>query len=1196
MPAGDTVIHGRYRLDHLLSAAGSHPETWESSDADGYRYLTKRWPFSYEGPDPVQRALWDQELRTLYRIGSSPGAENHVLRLRDASVDRASRAFVMVLQGEGYDSLSGVLGSPASHPWLGGRSVARRPRLWAALRSVARGLALLHRQQVLHRALTPESIFLDPALGPETMRLGGFEWSVRLGSPGARTAPVSAWSTPPEVPPGELAHVPDTDWFAFGMLAARLLMNLEHVRGTSPQDVHTEVLDELADPAKGFASREVELLQRLIAVNPLGRLRHVEEIIREIDEIERLLIGDADRRTPNLVLVVDPKSEALVEACLAGGMVVDADDEFEMFNPLNVRHTATLSSFVRNGLRQAVVHPASDPSQAVLVGELGPLRLARWKDESQQLSWDMAFCVGPAAVSTGESGPRPVSLPNGSIAVRTVSQAHRDSSVRAGASSWEPYLPRAQAGTTTSTSQNRLVEFLRASNQVELVIRDAEIFPYRTVSRTSDQHFDCLVIAEQPHEDERPAWSRIQGGLVQHLMTELASNKPDCEKVVLTEKRDLRVAPGDKSAHWSIDAVNLDARTVSLARAVNGHHSAPEEGFIRVWGMAIGQVPLIARRSESIERVVDHTYLLQALTAPGFVYMDTGEVDLPVELPEQSVDSPKRAVIEDVLRVRPIYALQGPPGTGKTTMVAWLLREILADDPVAQVLVTAQAHGALDVLRHRVASLFEDLPEEDRPLAVRLGGREEDTAGGPAEVAVEVLTRAEATLLARETRTEFEVDWLAELGLLRAAATTNEVDSAIGDFVSLVQRAANLTYCTTSAGDLAELAREAQSFDWSIIEEAGKAHGFDLVLPMWSGHRWLLIGDHAQLPPYRYEDYKAAFADLTGVVNHLWMMQRERRGSGLVDLRWLQEWETKADAERLEAVRFAERWLATFRQVFEQCQRAPGTADPVLTVTEAVGAAAGMLSGQHRMHPVIGDLISTVFYDGQITNQTCDPEGRPADRVLHHLVAPSALTDKAILWIDMPSAMSNPSFAETGPPDSHPYVNESEVQALTGFLEALSFDITGRELTFAALSPYNRQRSLIQARLGQTGLPAGLLPADVAYGGRSERARYAYTVDAFQGNQADIVAVSLVRNNTKVKEEGLGFLDRARMNVLLSRAERLLVLLGSWEFFVDQVSLIDRDDASHKLLHWAQVLDLLEGWFETGKAARIDAISAGLVG
>jgi AAA domain len=40
---------------------------------------------------------------------------------------------------------------------------------------------------------------------------------------------------------------------------------------------------------------------------------------------------------------------------------------------------------------------------------------------------------------------------------------------------------------------------------------------------------------------------------------------------------------------------------------------------------------------------------------------------------------------------------------------------------------------------------------------------------------------------------------------------------------------------------------------WAIIEEAGKAHGFDLALPLQTGHRWVLIGDHKQLPPYRFK-------------------------------------------------------------------------------------------------------------------------------------------------------------------------------------------------------------------------------------------------------------------------------------------------------------------------------------------------------
>jgi hypothetical protein len=54
-------------------------------------------------------------------------------------------------------------------------------------------------------------------------------------------------------------------------------------------------------------------------------------------------------------------------------------------------------------------------------------------------------------------------------------------------------------------------------------------------------------------------------------------------------------------------------------------------------------------------------------------------------LDPKKLDESKRAVIKDILRVRPIYALQVLPGTGKTTKVAWLLRQILGEDPVAQI-------------------------------------------------------------------------------------------------------------------------------------------------------------------------------------------------------------------------------------------------------------------------------------------------------------------------------------------------------------------------------------------------------------------------------------------------------------------------------------------------------------------------------
>lgn len=119
---------------------------------------------------------------------------------------------------------------------------------------------------------------------------------------------MSAWSTPPEFAPDEIAHLPDTDWFAFGMLAARLVANLEHLPASSAALLRASVVEHLSSAsAKDLGAREIDLLLRLIAPDPLARLRHFEEIAREIQEIERLLSGDNDGRSQALVVVVDPK-------------------------------------------------------------------------------------------------------------------------------------------------------------------------------------------------------------------------------------------------------------------------------------------------------------------------------------------------------------------------------------------------------------------------------------------------------------------------------------------------------------------------------------------------------------------------------------------------------------------------------------------------------------------------------------------------------------------------------------------------------------------------------------------------------------------------------------------------------------------------------------------------------------------------
>ena len=59
------------------------------------------------------------------------------------------------------------------------------------------------------------------------------------------------------------------------------------------------------------------------------------------------------------------------------------------------------------------------------------------------------------------------------------------------------------------------------------------------------------------------------------------------------------------------------------------------------------------------------------------------------------------------------------------------------------------------------------------------------------------------------------------------------------------------------------------------------------------------------------------------------------------------------------------------------------------------------------------------------------------------------------------------------------------------------------------------------------------------------------TVHSFQGRQAEVVFVSLARNNTfDGNRRALGFLQAPELtNVMFSRARRLLVVVGSLEHF-----------------------------------------------
>jgi serine/threonine protein kinase/DNA polymerase III delta prime subunit len=1205
---GLKVLRARYRLVSGPVVADVAGEAWIGVDDNDSRYFIKLWPFEGDRPDDLRRALWDAELRTLYRVGSSPGAEDTILVLRDAGVDRDARCFVMVLEAPGYDSLAAALRHRAEVPWLAPREAQGRRALWAGLQRLATGIRLLHEQYILHRDVRAETVFYSPQLGAASLRLGGFEWSVRLGTPRTK-APPPSWSSPPEFFGGAtFGYRPETDWFGFGMLAVRALLNVESYATNEPVDRHRRVLTELERSGGRLSDLERAFLVRLIAADPRERITRGYEVLTAIQDVLRALEHGPEPQADSrpLVVVVNPNSNhGLLDRAHDVGFTPNPEKPQDAFNPNDVLHTANLTNFVQQDLARAQLYAISGAGSYLLVGAnlilvVTPFEHTDRDTNATVRTWDLAFCTGIGELRWNEGGSACVELPPGSIVVRTRKQVQSDRAVRQNARSWERYLPNIDRAVQLRASLARFHDFIRCTNQLELLIRDSEIFRYRVQSRHSKDGVEHLTIKEVPRKRRPMSFCELEGGMAEFLLREIESGKRDCRLVVLTgpDEDALTVGTIDKADCWTVD--RIDGSSIELVRVTAGRKlAAPaEEGTIRTWGM-FGQVELIRRRKRAIDRIEKHSYLLRSLSAPGQVYMDTGSMPLPVALSMDLVDEAKQAAIEDILRVRPIYALQGPPGTGKTTLVAHLLRQIFDDDPVAQVLITAQAHGAVDVLRAKVRDeAFHGIPEERQPLAVRLGissngsGPEE---GSVEEVSLRILQRARARLKECASRTALQDEWLAAVTEMERSLMTWTPDSTAPDFCEVVKRGANVTYCTTSAGDLEVLAEATQSFDWAIVEEAGKAHGFDLALPLQAGHRWLLIGDHKQLPPYRFKDYREGIDTLDDAVAAL--EDLPERAGGLLDIDWIRGWRDLKPEERSEFKEYARRWLNTFERIFEYCSVATGSER--LTVDKADGAAAGRLSRQHRMHPTIGDLISVAYYNGDLVNRTLDEQGAPLSRVRHPFKLPAGIEGKAIVWLDLPWAARNDECSEVGPANGKPrYTNPKEVEALGEFVRQLRQDERGQDqspsLTVAVLSPYNQQVALINRTLREASASWPGLSLKQALRSRTRDSdpeapvRVAHTVDSFQGNQADIIAVSLVRNNSLPVGDGLGFLDEApRINVLLSRAERLLVLVGSWEFFERQLVAVPLDDPQLPLWHWKKVLATLNEWFASGRALRI---------
>lgn len=326
---------------------------------------------------------------------------------------------------------------------------------------------------------------------------------------------------------------------------------------------------------------------------------------------------------------------------------------------------------------------------------------------------------------------------------------------------------------------------------------------------------------------------------------------------------------------------------------------------------------------------------------------------------------------------------------------------------------------------------------------------------------------------------------------------------------------ANVIGTTCVASARKEFMDNYPTFDVVIIDEVSKATPPELLLPMLKGKKIILVGDHHQLPPLIGDD------TLEETLKSILEENSELEG-------------------REELQKLLKESL--FERLFKNLPR----------------SNKKMLAIQYRMHEKIMQTI-TPFYEQEDDYLRCGLTD--SDTMRDHLLESHYVKrDDHLIWIDMPNERA---FFEEQMKDGKSRYNQAELDVIRDLLKDLDFAAemakkAGKmaidaKKSIGVISFYGEQVKKIDRLIQQE---MNLEHLHLRTG----------TVDKFQGMEMDVILVSMVRNNDH-KNADIGFAnDYRRLNVALSRARELLILIGSTEMFTKKARQLEARQMYSRLL------------------------------
>ena len=471
----------------------------------------------------------------------------------------------------------------------------------------------------------------------------------------------------------------------------------------------------------------------------------------------------------------------------------------------------------------------------------------------------------------------------------------------------------------------------------------------------------------------------------------------------------------------------------------------------------------------------------------------------------------------------------GPPGTGKTTTLGHIITELLAQGQ--RLLVTSTTNAAVDQALAKLAQLPEAQAWFARGEIVRLGQTEAETFGASLRQVVNRLNRLALQRLGRIKRRlpqlERQLEQCRHL-LARLAAEAQPLQ--LGLFEETKSATLSLAdllavFSPSYAGTVAGLPREEQQ---TILTQ--RKTRLDLALTLSREQLTQLLQQRRGQETQIVRQARVLLSTMTHVYLSS-LLQGERFDTVIVEEAGMAILPTLfycaalakskiiivGDPKQLPPiVQSSDPYVrkAMGRNIFDVSAPAHRAAETVI-----------MLDTQYRMHPTIGNLVSSLFYDSSLQHGV-----QPAER--QSVAGRQPYPNAPLVLVD--TASRTTCATREG---SYSRYNQASAQACLDLaLQAVQDGIK----SVAIITPYVEQSRLIRRHLANH--PQKALSIEC------------HTVHRFQGNERDLVifdtvdaapfAPGILLSDSSPQSQAKNLL-----NVSISRARGKLIIVSDVDYF-----------------------------------------------